>query len=48
MDSDLLATMGIGGFGKLKKKALAGPPPQQQARHDAARRPPVGLPMVTP
>jgi len=39
MDSDLLATMGIGGFGKQKKKPIAGPPPQQQARHDAARRP---------
>ena len=52
MDSDLLATMGIGGFGKpQKKKPTAGPPPQQQARHDAARRPtaatsaPVGRPI---
>ena len=47
MDTDLLATMGIGGFGKLKKKPPAGPPPQQQARHDAARRPPVSLPMLS-
>lgn len=37
--SDLLAAMGIGGFGKQKKKPTAGLPPQQQARHDAARRP---------
>lgn len=48
MDSDLLATMGIGGFGKLKKKPPAGPPPQQQARHDAARRPPVRFPYGLP
>ena len=47
MDSDLLAAMGIGGFGKQKKKTPAGPPPQQQARHDAARRPPVRLPIVS-
>jgi len=48
MDSDLLATMGIGGFGKQKKKPLAGPPPQQQARHEAARRPTAGSFLTIP